>query len=170
MTVTVSLVVEHNVRSPDLVWWNSNELNPVKLCRYPPQLVVIPNLRKRKRKTLLVFCRVNLFCVFHCTPQTVLLVPRDRPSSWEYSEIHIYTAGKTSFDVLEPNQGIAAPNLRASEGFHFFFTENQAQICMFLIQSLQVIEPQSFSTQIISHLKSSSQRRGVCDQIAHWQK
>lgn len=40
-----SLVVEHNVGPPDFVGRNPDELDPVKLCRRPAQLVVIPNLR-----------------------------------------------------------------------------------------------------------------------------
>lgn len=45
----VSLVVEHDVRSPDLVGGNSDELNPVKLCWDPSQLIIIPNLVEKER-------------------------------------------------------------------------------------------------------------------------
>lgn len=100
--LTVSLVVEHDVGSPDLVGWNSNELDPIKLPGHPPQLVVIPNLRERRRETSFrAHCRANhLFCIFHCTLQTVLFTG-DIPLRGNIFGIHIYTSSRTSFDVLQ---------------------------------------------------------------------
>lgn len=74
MMLTASLVVEHNVGSPNLVRWDSNELNPVKLCRLPSELVVIPNLTEGKGKTVLPDSGFNhLLYILHCVLQTVLV-------------------------------------------------------------------------------------------------
>lgn len=74
MMLTASLVVEHNVGSPNLVRWDSNELNPVKLCRLPSELVVIPNLTEGKGKTVLPDSGFNhLLYILYCVLQTVLV-------------------------------------------------------------------------------------------------
>lgn len=49
-TLTVSLVVEHDVRPPDLVGRHADELDPIELRRHPSQLVVVPNLREKTRR------------------------------------------------------------------------------------------------------------------------
>lgn len=46
------LVVQNYVRPPNLIGWDSYELDPIKLNGEPSEFVVIPNLKGRQRNAL----------------------------------------------------------------------------------------------------------------------
>lgn len=86
---TASLVVEHNVRPPDLVGRNPDELDAIELCWRPAQLVVIPNLgeTKRRKNTQPHFGEVNhLFLSICIVLRKQALITGDAPRpppAWE---------------------------------------------------------------------------------------
>lgn len=113
MMVTVSLVVEHNVGSPDLVRWNSNELDPIKLCWHPSQLVVIPDLTEKKRKNTesMLWTQPSVFCFALYTADSISHW-RHSPS-WEYFW-NTYLYCRQNFlwcFTVEPNKDNVANNL-----------------------------------------------------------
>ncbi len=159
VAITVSLIVENDVGPPDLVWWNSDELDPVKLSWNPPELVIIPNLRERQweNSVSILKSQPSVLCFALYTANS--LSHQGLPPPFIGTIWNTYLYCRQSFlwcFTVEPNKDIVAKNLIFIEhlgAFIAFFTENQAHRSMFWMQFPLALKPQSFSKQI-RHLQS----------------